>query len=273
MSTSATPAPSADSSITAERGSATLREILKDNLDDDTLADTKALGIDLETTAGDTEEIVTEDRAQLLAFADRLLARLAADDAGVDEITAAAKKEVQLISERYAHAAKPIQRAATWKRQALEQLARILFPSADAKRKSINLPFGTLGRKDYAPTPQLMDESKAIQLARRTDKTKVSLAIHLTLAELEARLLAFAHVLDQEPMTLNEAAATFAAQLIDLDGSEGKVKVTMDLAWGAVKKEPAVALYAVKSVEHPEGHGVVMAPARTVFYSELTEAK
>lgn len=262
MSTSATPAPRAETDITLERGAVTLREILRASLDEDTAEDVKGLGIDLETTAGDAQEIVTEDRAQLLALADRLLRRLAADEAHVDEITAAAKKEVALLTERYARAAKPAQRAATWKRQALEQLARILFPDPKAKPKSVNLPYGSLGRKDYAGAPELMDEGQALSycVLHHPDRIQSTLSAPLNvLRQYLTNIVATARLTETDPRDIVDALLAELATGDNLTGVAAPLAHV--LAWGSAKKLVAQGVTI---------DGVVVSAPRTVFFSEIT---
>lgn len=221
------------------------------------------------------------ERAKLLTMGDRLLKHLAGDEGEIDELTAAAKKEVELVTTRYQAVIAQASKRAAWKRFALEQLAAILFPDADAKKKSINLPYGTLGRRDFKGAPELVDEVAAVQRARETARQHVKVVWKGSLEELEDRLVTCFQKVERDsetvryingsPATVTTSVREFIDQLIEvgLEGESG-FTVKLELAWGALKKEPAVALFALERDGHPGG--VKMAGPRTEYFAEVTSA-
>lgn len=210
----------------------------------------------------------TANRSKLMAFADRLLKRLAGDEGETDDITAAAKAEVALVTSRYQALAQKVSKRAAWKRFCLERLTALLFPDGDAKTKSINLPYGTLSRKDYKPTFKLVDEAAAIVLAQTMARDKVQLTIESDLEAFENQLINVVREIEAKG-SINGAIRAFIDRMVNCEA--GTTTAALALKWGAVKKEPAVALYAQPTVAHPAGQGVEAVPARTVFSVEITE--
>lgn len=207
-------------------------------------------------------------RSTLLVVADRLLRRLAGDETRVSELNAACKAEVAMLTARYASAAMPLQKAAVWKRWCLEKMAAILLPDAKTKPKSINLPYGTLSRTDKAETHELVDKAAAIELARIQARKHVKLTIESDLEKFEQDLIALVRKIEGKG-TINGSIREFIDDCVD--NKMGTTTAALDFKWGAAKKDPAIALYAVLSAGFPEGHGVRKVEASTVFTAKITE--
>ncbi len=109
-------------------------------------------------------------REEWRVVADRILYRLAQDEAELDEAKAACELEVALVRANYARNADVIERRAWWRRNALESIAQALFANEEDRtrggRKSVQLTHGTIGRKDYKPAPELVDETAALAACR-----------------------------------------------------------------------------------------------------------
>lgn len=220
------------------------------------------------------------EKSRLLAFADRLGRRLAEDDYQITALTDAAKREVTAITQHYEREiAKPKKRA-DWKRFVLEGIARLLFPDANAKPKSVNLPYVTLGRKDRAPAPDLVDESAAVIDCITKHPDLVVVTLKLSHQELEDRLVTFAKKVDKDSKamkTVTASAQEFIQQLIEL-GLEGEsgIKTTLALKWGDLKKLPSTKALAELdtkglSAERKGVAGVTIDAGETTFYASLTE--
>lgn len=257
-----------------EPTSLTLSSVLATNIEE-VAEDLEGLDV------GTLDELPNAERAKLIALSDRLLKRLAADESEIDELTAAAKKEVELVTTRYQAVITQASKRSAWKQFALQQLAAILFPEVDAKKKSINLPYGTIGRRDFKATPELVDDIAAVQRARETARQHVKLVWKGSLEELEDRLVTcFKKVerdheqgryIDGSPATVTTSVKEFIDQMIEvgLEGESG-FTVKLELAWGALKKEAAVALFALERDGKPGG--VKMAGPRTEYFAAVTSA-
>lgn len=234
---------------------ATLGSVLAENIEE-VSDDLEALGV------GILDELPSAERSKLLAFGDRLLRRLAADEAEVTDITAAAKAEVQLVTLRYQALAQKVTKRATWKRWCLEQLAAILFPDAAAKSKSINLPYGTLGRKDYKPAPELVDAEAATTFCMTHAPSFVDATIEAPRSVLYQWLINLLVGSGVSPAVATERVNEFLAALAKGDELAGEAPaLTQKLRWGAVKKQAAQGV---------EIAGVQLSEPRTVFYADVT---
>lgn len=207
------------------------------------------------------------ERPRLLTLADRLLKHLATDESEIGDITAAAKAEVALITGRYEALAQKASKRAAWKRFALEQLAALLFPDAKAKSKSINLPYGTIGRRDFKPAPELEDEQVAVGACIGLHPDLVKVIITTSYEELEDWLVsAFKRIeLDGEEgsQTLTQSVRDEIDNLIgQSDRGEG-LEVALALRWGELKKLP--------STTGLPPAGVRVTEPRTLFFAEVTE--
>lgn len=224
--------------------------------------------VDLGLTDGPDGPFASAEKSKLLAFADRLLKYLAGDESDLADINAALKAEVQLVATRYGAVAARVQKRANWKRFLLDQMARLLLNDPDAKTKSINLPYGTLSRKDFKQTYKLVDGDAAVALAKTMSRDKVKLTIESDLQTFETQLVNLVKEIEAKGV-INGSIRDFIDRMVA--GEAGISTATLELKWGAVKKEPAVALYAQPTAEHPQGQGVELVPARTEFGVQVTE--
>jgi hypothetical protein len=253
--------------VATDSAEPTLASVMRDNADE---VVEELDGLDIET-------VESAERPKLMAFADRMLKRLAADEAEVTEVTAAMKAEVLRVTQGYEALAQKASKRASWKRFILERVAMILFPDAKAKSKSINLPYGSLGRKDYKAAPELVDENLAIARALvLNSRGLVKLTISTTVEDLEDFLInAFRHVEGQkDKATLTATVRNFVdGLLVEAQTSEAPqlqpLVVKPSLKWGDLKKQESVSLWT----QERDGFsgGVRMADPRTTFNCEVTE--
>jgi hypothetical protein len=217
------------------------------------------------------------DRATLLAMADRVAAALARDEAELEAVTLAARKEVELISSRYERLGRSIAQRTVWKRQTLTAIAEQLHPDAKAKVKSINLPMVTLGRTDFAESYALVDEEAALARARVTNPEYVGVVIDTTLAHLEGHLEAAViyadeqlHVKGGRKLTLREIARMILRTWLEMPEGQKGWKLGLGLKWGQLKRNPAACELMTLERDGKPG-GVSKNPARVEFYANLVE--
>lgn len=253
-------APVADGAQPADQP--TLTSVLAANADE--------IGDDVEQL--ELDQIEAAERGKVLAFADRLLRRLAEDEAQITAVAAAAKAEVELITARWEATARSIQKRASWKRFVLEGLARILFPDAKVKSKSINLPYGTLGRRDFQPVPKLVDEEAAVARCLEVNSLElVRMQLTMTAQDFEDFLVSVIQRYQKQSskLTMTQVARKEIDALVEQEKGRGGRMLKLSLLWGELKKQPAVALWAAD--RGGRGGGVTIEEQAPDFYAKLTE--
>lgn len=194
---------------------------------------------DLEVLGADT--MPGADRAKDIAFADRMLKRLAEAEAHVSQLQAAMKQEVDHITRKYQAAIAGASKRVSWIRFVLENIAKILFPDAKAKTKSLNLPYGTLGRKDFKGAPTLVDEKLALEACRLDHPDRVKATIEAPLSVMRQYLINLVTAARaNDGRTAEQLVAGFLVELEAGDPLEGAVgALSLELMWGSLKKHVA----------------------------------
>lgn len=234
---------------------------------------------DLEVIGG--ADGIGADRSKDIVFADRLFKRLAEAEAHVVTLDEARRLEIEHITTRYAASIQTGTKRIGYLRFLLEGIARMLFPDAKAKSKSLNLPYGTLGRKDFKRAPELVDEDTAVAYAMVLDRSKVKVTITCSLEELEDRLATLVKRAEKGNGTITEAVRKWLDDLFAPPAAalmaDTTLKAKRELNWGALKKEPAVDLYTMAradcGIQETHAAPVQWREPMTVFTVAVTEAK
>lgn len=218
--------------------------------------------------------------AELHTAADRILRRLAEDDAEQATLTEAAEVEVALVRANLARQLQIVDRRRWWRENAVRAIAVRLLPdhvvAQRGAKKSVNLTYGTLARKDYRGAPALKDEAEALASVRSEGKfDKIKVTLSTTLGDITKRLAdwvddhfnrgASAATPDGEAEAQRTKLEQTIREFVD-DLTEGEDSIgEQALAWGELKKELAGTGEAIEGVEY--------VAARTEYTVEVTRAK